>query len=209
MASVKKTKAKELTGNEGIRILKGNRLVRAVPHKPADREVQLDAEGNPYTKKHPSSGQRGRLIRLNFRDGSSETYLRKAVAKDAQRGSQRRGVQAKDLAVEAVYTNETSSPRIEVPRVLVETLQMDVTKLTAADIALWWRLFAEARLEGLATGTHYIQLSALARYLGIRSLDRVKASLLRCRTRSCRTTAVPVVRLKACCAALMQRTSPQ
>lgn len=173
------TATTEPSALDGIRVLRGNRIVRAQPRKPETRETKLDAQGNPYTTKHPASGKRGRLLALKFRDGSSETYLRKPTITEAQKGMQRLGVQAKDLAAEAVYTNETTSPRVEVPRILVETLQLDTSKLRATDVAIWWRLFAEARQAGMATDTHFVQLSALAKYLGIRSLDRVKASLVR------------------------------
>jgi hypothetical protein len=163
--------------NVGVRVLRGNRIVRLVPRKPEPRDVKTDAEGNPYTTKHPASGQRGRLLKLDFMDGTSETYLRKPVSKAAQRGMQRLGVQAKDLATEAVWTNEKTSPRIEVPRVLVETLKLDKS-LTASDVAIWWRLFADARLSAMSD-TNYIQLSGLAKFLGVRSLARIKASLKR------------------------------
>ncbi|WP_421477716.1 hypothetical protein [Agrobacterium tumefaciens] len=173
------TNTAEPSDLDGIRVLRGNRIVRARPRKPKEREVKVDAEGNPYQTKHPHSGSRGRMLTLNFVDGSSETYLRKPISSAAQKGTQRAGVQAKDLALEAVYTNEKTSPRVEVPRVLVETLRLDTAKLRSSDIAIWWRLYAEARLTGIAADTHFIQLSSLARYIGIRSLDRVKACLVR------------------------------
>ncbi|MBD8663053.1 RepB family plasmid replication initiator protein [Rhizobium sp. CFBP 8752] len=169
----------EMSEMDGVRVLRGNRIVRAKTRPAVKREAKRDEEGNVYTKKHPDSGQRGRLLKLNFRDGSSETYLRKPLAREAQRARQRSGVQAKDLAIEAVYTNQKTSPRVEVPRVLVESLRLDVRKLTASDIAIWWRLFAEARDDGMTADTHFIQLSSIAKYVGIRSLDRIKASLKR------------------------------
>ncbi|CAN7333135.1 hypothetical protein [Neorhizobium tomejilense] len=173
------TKAAEPSELDGIRVLRGNRIVRAKPRKPEKRELKRDAEGNPYQTKHPASGQRGRLLALKFSDGSSETYLRKPTVREAQKGMQRLGVQAKNLAAEAVYTNETTSPRVEVPRVLVETLQLDTAKLRATDVAIWWRLFAEARQSGMAADTHFVQLSAVAKFIGIRSLDRIRACLVR------------------------------
>lgn len=121
----------------------------------------------------------------------------------AHRGRDRRGIRAGILAKEAVFDNDVSNPRIEVPFALTKgkmfRLENDVEaadRLTAADQALWHYLFARARdqinrlpLEGSDAGlrdkaaysnkslVHEVRSGEMLAYLGISNPARLRESL--------------------------------
>ena len=106
-------------------------------------------------------------------------WVRQRVAGEIIRGFQRRGIKSRNLREEAVYTNLRTSPRVEVPRVVIDTMRVETKTVLANDIALFWRLFAEARFHGMQRSMHSIRLSELRHYLGYRSSARIYQCLER------------------------------
>lgn len=106
-------------------------------------------------------------------------WVRQRVAGEIIRGFQRRGVKSRDLREEAIYTNERTSPRVEVPRVVIANMRVESGNVLANDVALFWRLFAQARLDGMHRSMHSIRMSDLRHYLGYRSTARVRQCLER------------------------------
>jgi hypothetical protein len=113
-------------------------------------------------------------------DGRQVVHVRKS--RQSVRGSDRKGIRASDLMkaltdpVEAMKT----SPMTEKPRVLIETMRVvgdDV--MTAHDTAIYERLLAHARDEGIDQESHQIAVGALMKYLDVRNVDRVVESLER------------------------------
>jgi len=72
-----------------------------------------------------------------------------------------------------------TSPRVEIPRIVVDTMRIVSNNLRAHDVAAFWRLFAEARKSGINRDVHGIWLSDLVAYLGLNSIHRAKAALVR------------------------------
>ncbi|PDT81910.1 hypothetical protein CO676_20075 [Sinorhizobium sp. BJ1] len=127
-------------------------------------------------------GKRGAVFVHEREDGSEKGYVWQATGDDIIRGHQRGGLKCGDLSAEAVFDNEKTSPRIEIPRVVIETMQIESSHLRAGDIAAFWRLFAEARKQGISRETHSIKLGDIVKYLGLNSLHRAKQALARLST---------------------------
>ncbi|MCZ4287266.1 hypothetical protein [Hoeflea alexandrii] len=106
------------------------------------------------------------------------THINSAPAALAVRGSERKGIAAADWIAETVFTNEKTSPRIEIPRSIVRTMRfVDSEYLRSTDLAVYWLLFGNARFQAIEKDTHSITLGAIARYLGIKSIARVVTCL--------------------------------
>ncbi|WP_354316675.1 hypothetical protein [Sinorhizobium fredii] len=146
-------------------------------------------ETAPKRRRHKMHGKRGSVFVHEREDGSEKGYVWQAAGDDIIRGHQRGGLKCRDLSAEAVFDNEKTSPRIEIPRVVIETMQIETSNLRAGDIAAFWRLFAEARKQGISRDTHSIKLSDIVQYLGLNSLHRAKQALARL------STAVMTLRL--------------
>ncbi|MBY5666849.1 hypothetical protein [Rhizobium leguminosarum] len=125
------------------------------------------------------SGKRGSLLVVHGANGNVKAHVRKRVGKDIIRGSQRFGLKCRNLSQEAVYSNEMTSPRLEIPRVVVDTMRIVSNNLRAHDVAAFWRLFAEARKSGINRDVHSIRLGDIVAYLGLNSIHRVKLALVR------------------------------
>lgn len=123
----------------------------------------------------------------------------------AHRGRDRRGVRAGILAKEAIFDNDVSNPRVEVPFALTKGKMFRIEdgvetadRLTAADQALWHYLFARAKdhinslpLEGSDAGfrdkaayggralVHEVTAGDMLAYLGINNPARLRESLER------------------------------
>ncbi|MBB2868629.1 UNVERIFIED_ORG: hypothetical protein GGI63_005273 [Rhizobium esperanzae] len=123
----------------------------------------------------------------------------------AHRGRDRRGVRAGILAKEAIFDNDVSNPRVELPYALTKgrmfRVEDDVEttdRLTAADQALWHYLFARGKdhinslpLEGSDAGfkdkgayggrslVHEVTVGDMLAYLGNNNPARLKESLER------------------------------
>ncbi len=99
------------------------------------------------------------------------------------RGFQRRGIQAHDFDKEAVYSNERTSPRVEIPAVVVETMRVenngrsDGKQISSQDLCIFWRLFAHAKLNGIASENHSISMAALKAFLDVADGKRIVRSL--------------------------------
>lgn len=105
-------------------------------------------------------------------------YINKRPPSLAVVGSEREGIAAGKWAEEAVYTNEKNSPRIEIPRVIVKTMRLvNFEHLTGTDLAVYWFLFANARQQGIHRERHAVTLGTIAKFLGVRHLSRIQASL--------------------------------
>lgn len=114
-------------------------------------------------------------------------YIRKRPPHLAVRGSERGGIAASDWNEDAVYTNAKTSPRFEIPRVIVKTMRLqDAEHLNGTDLTIYWFLFAAAREQGIHKDRHSVKMSALAQYLGIRSLSRIRDALMRLNTANVR-----------------------
>lgn len=123
----------------------------------------------------------------------------------AHRGRDRRGLRAGNLVKEAVYENDVSNPRVEIPLAvmkgrtfrMVEGIEVS-DRLTAADQALWHYLVARAKdhinslpVEGSDGGfkdkgayggkalVHEVKVSEMLAYLGISNPVRLRESLER------------------------------
>lgn len=113
-------------------------------------------------------------------DGREVVHVRKS--RRPVRGEDRKGIRAADLMkaltdpIEAMKT----SPMTEKPRVLIETVRVVGEDLmTAHDTAIYERLLAHARDEGIDQDSHEIAVSALTKYLEVRNVDRIVESLER------------------------------
>jgi hypothetical protein len=99
------------------------------------------------------------------------------------RGHQRRGIKAADFDREAVYGNEQTSPRIEIPAVIINSMRIETAgraggkQLASQDLCIFWRLFAHARLNGIASGSHSIPIAALKAFLDVVDRKRIVRSL--------------------------------
>jgi hypothetical protein len=130
-------------------------------------------------RRHKLHGKRGDLFVHVRQDGSERGYVWQHTREDIVRGHQRYGIRCRDLSSEAVYANDASSPRVEIPRIIIDTMRIASNHLRAHDIAAFWRLFAEARKSGINGDVHSIRLGDLVRYLGLESLVRAKQALVR------------------------------
>jgi len=106
-------------------------------------------------------------------------YLWQLCGDKIIRGWKRNAVDAENFTREAAYDNERTSPRVEIPRIIIETMRVETQGLTARDMALYWRLYAEARRQGITNPDYSVSMSALMAYLGVKSVDRVRQSLNR------------------------------
>lgn len=123
----------------------------------------------------------------------------------AHLGRDRRGVRAGDLVKEAVYDNDISSPRVEIPVSVMKGRTFAVRdgmetddRLTAADQALWYYLIARAKdqinkapREGSDGGlkdkaayggrslVHEVSVKDMLAYLGTANPTRLRESLER------------------------------
>lgn len=128
----------------------------------------------------PSHGKLGAFAELPDKRGITDGYIWQRSGKRIVRGIGRFGLRARDFEAEVVFRNEQTSPRVEVPRVIIKSMELvDAGHISANDLAIWFRLFAQARLKGMQRETSTIRLADLCKYLGIRSIARVKASLVR------------------------------
>ncbi|AMD59382.1 hypothetical protein AWN88_14000 [Agrobacterium tumefaciens] len=149
-------------------------------HQPVNtslEEMEIASKRKP--RRHKMHGKRGSLFVHEREDGSEKGYVWKTTGDDIIRGYQRGGLKCGNLSEEAVYTNESSSPRVEIPRVVIETMSIETKQLYAGDIAVFWRLFAEARKQGISNDAHTIKLSDVIAYLGLNSLHRAKEAIKR------------------------------
>ncbi len=138
-----------------------------------------EMESLPKGRK-PFYGKLGAFAELTDKHGITDGYIWQRSGDRIIRGNGRFGIKARDLQAEAAYGNEETSPRIEVPRVVIKSMELvDAGHISANDLAIWFRLFAQAHLQGMQRETSTIRLNELCKYLGIRSLIRVKASLNR------------------------------
>lgn len=126
--------------------------------------------------KHKLTGKRGPWLEAHCKDGVTRYYIQQLSGDDIIRGHQRKGIKAADFTAEAVWTNETTSPRVEVPRVVIETMSFDNGKLATQDVALFWFLFAQARHSGIAEEIHTVSLATIKGYLNVKARARILAS---------------------------------
>ncbi|RFB98021.1 hypothetical protein B5K08_05585 [Rhizobium leguminosarum bv. trifolii] len=133
----------------------------------------------PKRKRHKLHGKRGDLFVHVREDGSERAYVWQRAGDDIVRGHQRSGIRCRNLSSEAVYANDASSPRVEIPRIVIDTMTITSNHLRAHDVAAFWRLFAEARKQGINEDIHAIRLGDVVRYLGLDSLQRAKQALVR------------------------------
>ncbi|WP_164924218.1 hypothetical protein [Sinorhizobium fredii] len=157
-------------------------------HQPVHTTLE-EMEAAPKRRRHKMYGKRGSVFVHEREDGSEKGYVWKSTGDDIIRGHQRGGLRCGDLSAEAVFDNERTSPRIEIPRIVIQTMQIESSHLRAGDIAAFWRLFAEARKQGISRDTHSIKLGDIVKYLGLNSLHRAKQALARL------STAVMTLRL--------------
>lgn len=136
--------------------------------------TDLDEIAKP---RHPLYGKRGTWLDAFDKNGVPRDYIWQNSGNNIIRGYQRAGIKAADFDLETSILNETTSPRVEIPRVVVETLRMDVKTLNAQDIAVFWRLFAQARHHGIEEGTATITLAALQDFLGVARASRIIQSI--------------------------------
>ena len=138
--------------------------------------------GKKAKRRDGDYGKHGPLFIHVDEEGTERYYPWNLKAGAAIRGYQRKGIRARDLFQEAVFKNEETAPRIEVPRSIIRGMRVETATLTAADMAIFWRCFAQARLQGMQSRSHSIRLGNLAKFLGWGSMDRVKKCLERLRT---------------------------
>ncbi|NKM94479.1 hypothetical protein [Rhizobium leguminosarum] len=146
--------------------------------------MQLPSNTEPHAaaskrRRHKLHGKRGDLFVHVRQDGSERGYVWQHSGEDIVRGYQRHGIRCRDLSSEAVYANDVSSPRVEIPRIIIETMRITSNHLRAHDVAAFWRLFAEARKRGINADVYSIRLGDVVRYLGLDSLQRAKQALVR------------------------------
>ncbi len=133
----------------------------------------------PVKKYYPMRGKLGTVAKLSCSDGIVRTYCRKLRGDRCILGYSRAGFKAKDFDAEAVFSNDTTSPFIEIPAVIANTLRISNRHLSASDMAVFFRLFAHARVHGFDEYEHEISIGAIADYLGFPSIQRVREILLR------------------------------
>ena len=97
-------------------------------------------------------------------------------------GKHRKGIQASDLMTALTDPMEglKQSPRVEKPRVLIETMRVvgdDI--MTAHDNAIYEFLFANARENGIDKESHVIAVKNMMKFLEVRHVDRIVESLER------------------------------
>ena len=95
-------------------------------------------------------------------------------------GRSRAGYQAADLllAMTEPSQKEEQDPRLEMPRILIETMRVvGPDDLTARDEALYKMLLAVARMQGIDRERHTVDMADMLDYLEIRSVDRAVESL--------------------------------
>ncbi|WP_313196054.1 hypothetical protein [Shinella zoogloeoides] len=123
----------------------------------------------------------------------------------AHRARDRRGIRAGDLVREAVSDNDVSNPRVEIPYALTKGKTFRIIegaevadRLTAADQALWYYLFARAKTdinklakvgsdEGLRdreayrgeARVHKVTVADMLAYLGLKNPARLRECLER------------------------------
>ncbi|CUW88497.1 MULTISPECIES: hypothetical protein [Rhizobium/Agrobacterium group] len=149
-------------------------------HQPVNTSLEeMEVASKRKPRRHKMHGKRGSLFVHERADGFEKGYVWKTTGDDIIRGHQRGGLKCGNLSAEAVYTNNTSSPRVEIPRVVIETMSIESKQLYPGDIAVFWRLFAEARKQGIERDTHSIKLSDVIAYLGLNSLHRAKQAIKR------------------------------
>lgn len=139
----------------------------------------IERRAAPKRKRHKLHGKRGDLFVHVRQDGSERAYVWQRAGDDIVRGHKRSGIRCRNLSAEAVYANEESSPRVEIPRIVIDTMRITSNYLRAHDVAAFWRLFAEARKQGINGDVHSIRLGDVVRYLGLDSLQRAKQALVR------------------------------
>jgi hypothetical protein len=111
---------------------------------------------------------------------SANGYIFKSKA--APKGRDRKGYQASDLlkAMTDPEEGQRQQPRVEKPRVLIETMRVVGPDLmTAKDKALYEKLLAYARLEGMDKDYHRIPVQDVAAFVDVKKLDRLADSLER------------------------------
>lgn len=150
-------------------------------HQPTHTSLE-EMEAASKSRRHKMHGMRGSLFVHEREDGSERGYVWQASGGDIVRGHQRTGVKAGNLSKDAIYTNESTSPRVEIPRIVIDTMRIESNHLRAGDIAAFWRLFAEARKRGINADVHSIRLGDIVKYLGLNSLHRAKQALERLAT---------------------------
>ncbi|MBB4102370.1 RepB family plasmid replication initiator protein [Allorhizobium borbori] len=136
--------------------------------------TDIDEMGKPRHKMH---GKRGTFMEHWNQAGVRSDYIWQLSGNAVIRGYQRRGIKASDFDFETVQTNDRTSPRIEIPRVVVETLKTDIKTLNAQDIAIFWRLFGQHRHHGIEDATATISMQALKDFLGVEHRSRIIKSL--------------------------------
>lgn len=106
------------------------------------------------------------------------TYVNKRPPALVVTGSERKGIAAKNWNEDAVFANEKTSPRFEIPRVVLSTMRLvDAEHLHGRDLATYWFLFASARKQGIHKDRHCVTYSEIAKFLGIRDLKRIRDAL--------------------------------
>lgn len=113
-------------------------------------------------------------------DGRQVVHVRKS--KQPITGKDRKGVRASDLMKALTDTGASmrQQPMTEKPRVLIETVRVvgeDI--MTAHDTAIYERLLAHARDKGIDKDSHEIAIGALMKFIEVRNVDRIVASLER------------------------------
>lgn len=126
--------------------------------------------------RHPLHGKRGTFLEVAGRNGVDRNFIWQNRGDRIVRGSERAGIKAKDFGAEALWSNDSTSPRVEIPRVVIETMQIDIRTLNAQDVAVFWRLFAEARHQGIQHGRHVIDIQAIKGYLNNTRRSRILSS---------------------------------
>lgn len=112
-------------------------------------------------------------------DQYGNTHIHKPLAQDANRGRDRNGWKAADFMAEAVFSNTTTTTLFEVPAIIIKSIRISNPQIKAHDLAVYWFLFAHARLNGMEHESHSIKLSTIRHYLGVRAVARVVAMLER------------------------------
>lgn len=111
---------------------------------------------------------------------SGRCFINSAPSSIAVCGAERSGIQAKDWMSETAFTNEKTSPRLEIPRSIVKTMRIvNPEHVACLDLTIYWYLFGCARHQGIHRQRHAVSLSAIAKFVGIRSIKRILESLER------------------------------
>lgn len=97
-------------------------------------------------------------------------------------GADRLGVQASDLikAMTDAFEGIEQQPRVDKPRVLIETMRMiSADDLTAKDAAFYEMLLAHARDSGIEKQEHELSGEQIAEFTQVKNFDRLNSSLKR------------------------------